>query len=273
MSVVVVATELSKRYDNGVEALRGIDLRLKRGEMVGILGASGSGKTTLLRLLNGSLRPSAGTLRVLGKDVASLRGRDLLMTRRRVAVIAQQHSLVPRTSVLHNVLLGRLGRVPLWRALWSAVAPGAAERAAASRVLAQLGLVGVLYQPVDALSGGQQQRVAVARALLQGGELIVADEPVASVDQETAGLILDVLRRLAHEAGLTVVVSLHQRALAQMYCRRVIALNDGMLVYDGPPGDAAWGMAAPADGSLPAAAASRTPVAPAAFAATIAHGV
>ena len=237
---VVAAAGLGKRYPNGTDALRGVDLGVERGELVGLLGPSGSGKTTLLRLVYGALRPTSGSLTVLGEDVAALRGARLRALRRRVAAIAQQHGLVARSSVLHNVLLGRLGSAPLWRLLWSSLAAGAEERAAAHRLLVALGLGGALYQRVDALSGGQQQRVAVARALLQGGDLLVADEPVASVDHDTAEVILGVLRRLVDEKGQTVLVSLHQRPLALAFCTRLVGLARGVVVYDGPPSEAAW---------------------------------
>lgn len=208
--------------------------------MVGLLGPSGTGKTTLLRLINGAIRPTGGSLRVLGQDVGTLKGAALRTHRRRVATIAQQHSLVPRATALHNILLGRLGHVPLWQALWSAAIPSAAERQAALSVVSRLGLPDVLDVPVDLLSGGQQQRIAVARALLHGGEIVLADEPVASVDQETAHLILETLRRLALEEQRTVLVSLHQRAFALRYCTRLVTLDHGTIVYDGPPSAAAW---------------------------------
>lgn len=236
----VLASGVTKRYANGAVALRNVSLRVEHGEMVGLLGPSGSGKTTLLRLVNASLWPSDGTLRVLGIDTNSLRGRALRDFRRRVATVAQQHSLVPRVSAAQNVLLGQAGRVPLWRMIWSKVIPNHAERTAVFRLLAELGLGEALDQPVDSLSGGQQQRVAVARSLFQGGNLIIADEPVASVDQETAEQILSVLRRLTREQGKTVLVSLHQRALAKEYCSRLVTLERGQIVYDGPPSAGAW---------------------------------
>lgn len=237
---VIEATNLSKRYSNGVEALRDVTLRVQRGEMVGLLGASGSGKTTLLRLVNASVWPTGGTLRVLGQNTVTLRGAELRSLRRRVATIAQQHSLIPRVSAAQNVLLGQAGRVPLWHMLWSKAVPNPTDRAAVFRLLSELGIDETLDQPADTLSGGQQQRVAVARALLQGGELFIADEPVASVDQETAEQILSVLRRLVEQEARTVLVSLHQRPLALRYCTRVVALNRGGLTYDGPPDADAW---------------------------------
>jgi phosphonate transport system ATP-binding protein len=237
---VVQAVGVTKRYPNGVTAVNDVDLSVARGEMVGLLGPSGSGKTTLLRMINAALWPTSGTLRVLGEDMAALRGAKLRSHRRRVSTIAQQHSLIPRVSSAQNVLLGQAGRVPLWRMLWSKIFPDRTERAHIYRLLTDLGIGETLDQPVDTLSGGQQQRVAVARALLHGGELIIADEPVASVDQETAEQILSVLRRLTDEEGRTVLVSLHLRPLALRYCTRLVALHRGTLVYDGPPDEAAW---------------------------------
>lgn len=231
---VVAASALGKRYGNGVDALSSLDMQVERGEMVGLLGPSGSGKTTLLRLLAGAIWPTSGTLRVLGEDVVAQRGARLRARRRRIATIAQQHSLVAHLSVLQNVLLGCAGRVPLWRALRAMLAPTPAEREAAYGVLDSLDIGGMLDRPVETLSGGQQQRVAVARALLHGGELVVADEPVASVDQDTAEVILTVLRRLVEDGGRTVVVSLHQPALARRFCTRLITLDQGRLVSDQP---------------------------------------
>ncbi len=232
--LVFEAAGVSKRYPNGADALRAVDLRVSRGEMVGLLGPSGAGKTTLLRLAGAAAWPTSGTLRVLGEDVFSLHGRRLRALRGRVATIAQQHSLIPRVTAQQNVLLGRAGGRPLWRALRASLAPSDGERAAAHRALASLSIGEALDRPVDSLSGGQQQRVAVARALLQGGELVLADEPVASVDQETAEQILAVLRRLVNEEGRTVLVSLHQPALALRYCTRIVTLARGAVVYDGP---------------------------------------
>ena len=249
-ALVFEAAGLSKRYPNGADALRAVDLRVSRGEMVGLLGPSGAGKTTLLRLAGAAAWPTSGALRVLGEDVFSLRGGRLRALRRRVATIAQQHSLIPRVTAQQNVLLGLAGGRPLWRSLRSALAPSDGERAAAHRALASLNIGEALDRPVDSLSGGQQQRVAVARALVQGGELVLADEPVASVDQETAEQILAVLRHLVDEEGRTVLVSLHQRALAMRFCTRIVTLARGAIVYDGPADETASDAAS--DGERPA---------------------
>lgn len=227
----IQAQGLEKQYANGVHALRGISLEVFPGEMVGLVGSSGSGKTTLLRLLNGSLRPTAGSLCVLGEDLAALRGRRLRHLRASVATIAQQPGLVPRTSARHNVLLGQLGRVSLWQSLLRTLLPRADDGQAVRLLLGRLGLDGVIHQPVEALSGGQRQRVAVARALLQEGRVLLADEPVSSVDPDTAEVVLRVLRQEA-ERGRAVVVSLHQPLLARAYCSRLVQLDRGALQTD-----------------------------------------
>jgi phosphonate transport system ATP-binding protein len=231
----VRAEGLTKVYPNGVAGLRGLDVTIRVGELVGLLGRSGSGKTTLFRLLVGTIRPSAGRLLVLGTDMTRVRAGALRRLRRRVAWISQQHNLVPGLSVGHNVLLGRLARQPLWRALaWLARLPEAERRAAFAR-LAELGVGEKLYERADDLSGGQQQRVAVARAMVGEPELLLADEPVASVDARTAEDVLGAFLRLNRERGSTVVMSLHQPELALRHCPRILVLAGGALAYDGPP--------------------------------------
>jgi phosphonate transport system ATP-binding protein len=233
--VAIEAAALAKRYPSGVVGLRGLDVLIMPGEMVGLLGRSGSGKTTLFRLLIGALRPTGGRLAVLGQALEHVHTGELRRLRRRLALIYQQHNLVPSLTVAQNVLLGRLGRVPLWRAVGWLVHLSAADRAAVFAVLAELGIADKLYERVDALSGGQQQRVAVARALLDPPELLLADEPIASVDAATATLILERFQRLNRERGTTVLVSLHQTDFARRYCSRVLVLDHGTLRYDGSP--------------------------------------
>lgn len=229
---VIAAAAVTKRYPNGTLALDGVSAEVGPGEMVAILGPSGAGKTTLFRLCNGSVRPTTGVLRVLGVAMAMARGPELQRLRRRVAIVYQAHNLVGSLSVLQNVLMGRLGRVALPLAIKTALLPTADEVAPVYGLLQQLGIPDKLLARVDDLSGGQKQRVAIARALIQRPELLLADEPVASVDQETATVILDLLARTCREQDTTVLVSLHQRQYVEHYCHRALELRAGKLVRD-----------------------------------------
>ena len=229
--MAIVASALSKRYGRGPLALDRLDLTVERGEFVGLLGPSGAGKTTLFRLLNGALRPTAGDLTVLDERVPQLRGPALRRLRRRVAVVPQAHGLIPSLTAGQNVLLGTLGARGLFAALRGLVHLTPGEREGAFAALERVGIGDRLYTRVDQLSGGQQQRVAVARALAQGADLILADEPVASVDSATAALVMEVLRDL-YQHGCTVLVSLHQADLAECYCPRLVSLAAGRVVDD-----------------------------------------
>ncbi len=231
---MIRAEDLTKRYADGTLALQGVTVVIRPGEMVGLLGPSGAGKTTFLRLLYGALQPTAGRLEVLGNPMGQLSPAALRRLRRRVAVISQSHHVIPNLSVLHNVLIGRLGHLSTGRSLLALARTPPEEVQRAYRALAWVGLAEELFTRAEALSGGQQQRVAVARALVQGASLILADEPVASVDVRTAETVLEVLREL-HQQGKTVVLSLHQVDFALAYCTRLLGLNGGRLVYDGPP--------------------------------------
>ncbi len=226
---------VTKVYADGTVALQGVDLSVSSGEFVGLLGQSGAGKTTLLRLLNGALRPDAGRIEVLGNEVTRLRRGELREYRRHVGVVYQQHGLVPSLSVLHNVLLGAVGSMGGARSLLSLLYVPSNQVHAVSQTLDELGVNVPLRRRAGDLSGGQQQRVAVARSLWQQPSLLLADEPVASVDSETAEAILQALRRRNEQEGLTVLVSLHQRELALRYCTRVLVLKEGYVVYDGVP--------------------------------------
>ena len=184
-----------KAFPDGTVAVDDVTLEIAAGERVAVIGPSGAGKTTLFRLLNATLRPSSGRLQFNAVDVASLSGRRLRQLRRRIGTVYQQHNLVPQLRVVHNVLAGRLGCWSLPRALWSLLAP--LERTVALAALAQVGIPEKLYARTAHLSGGQQQRVAIARVLVQNPDVILADEPISSVDPSLGRTIMQLLVQLA----------------------------------------------------------------------------
>lgn len=230
---VIEVEQLSKRF--GVKpALRDVSLRVERGEMVALLGASGSGKSTLLRHLNGMHRGHAGRVAVLGRQVQDdgHLAADVRDIRSRVAMIYQQFNLVERLPVLTNVLAGALHRMPTWR--WMLGRFSAEDCAQAMAALERVGIAGCAWQRASTLSGGQQQRAAISRALMQRAEIILADEPIASLDPESSRRVMQLLAELNRELGVTVLVSLHQIDYAFAFCPRTIALRHGEVVYDGP---------------------------------------
>jgi phosphonate transport system ATP-binding protein len=199
-----------------------------------VIGPSGSGKSTLLRCINRLIEPTAGRVFVKEEEITALGGGELRAARRRIAMIFQQFNLVRRSSVLKNVLTGRLGYQAGWRALWPAFTP--ADHELAWRSLERLEIAEKAIVRADSLSGGQMQRVAIARALTQEPEIILADEPVASLDPETAVVVLDYLRDINRE-GITLLVSIHHLELAKRYAQRIVAMRHGRVVYDGAPAD------------------------------------
>lgn len=224
---------VSKTYANGFSALHNVDVHIAAGERVALIGSSGAGKTTLLRLLNCTLRPTTGTLTVAGMESAQLHGKRLRRVRSSIGTVYQQHNLVPRLRVMHNVLAGHLGRWSAARALYSLLRPVALDTAVAA--LQQVGLVEKIFQRTDQLSGGEQQRVAIARVLVQDPSTILADEPVASLDPALAEEMIRLLFTLATEQRKTLLVSLHSVHLALDYFPRILALQQGRLVFDGSP--------------------------------------
>jgi phosphonate transport system ATP-binding protein len=216
-----------------VVAVDGIDLVVRPGEFVVILGPSGAGKTTLLRALNRLVEPSAGRIRVAEHDVTGATGAGLRAVRRQIGMIFQQFNLVRRLTVLENVLTGRLGWVPVAPSLLGRFP--ASDRALALDCLGQVGLADHAARRADTLSGGEQQRVAIARALAQSPAVVLADEPTASLDPQLTSSIMDILRRINGDRGLTLVVSQHQLETALAYATRIVALRRGRLVFDGPP--------------------------------------
>jgi phosphonate transport system ATP-binding protein len=227
---------LSKTFPNGRRALQGVSLSIEPGEMVGLIGASGSGKSTLLRHIAGlaSGDRDAGSILVDGR-IIQRQGRiaaDIRRQRGAIGFVFQQFNLVDRLPVLTNVCVGGLARMPLWRSL-----PGwftAAERGAALEALARVGIQEQAYQRASTLSGGQQQRAAIARVLTQGARTLLADEPIASLDPESARRIMELLHEVNQSDGITVVVSLHQVDMATHYCPRIVALKEGRVMFDGP---------------------------------------
>ena len=233
MSCAVEIDNLSKTFPT-CRALDDVSLRIGHGEMVALLGASGSGKSTLLRHLPGFLAADGGEIRVFGRTVQS-GGRiaaDIRRVRRELGFVFQQFNLVNRLPVITNVLVGLLHRLPWWRRLTMRFS--LAERQQAVEALAAVGIEQTAWQRAATLSGGQQQRAALARCLVQGARIVLADEPIASLDPESSRKVMALLAGMNRRHGCTVLVSLHQVEFAIRYCPRTIALNRGRVVYDGP---------------------------------------
>ena len=235
MPPIVQIKDLVKIYPSGTKAVDGITLDIQRGEFVVLIGLSGSGKSTLLRCINRLIDPTSGVVMFDGLDVTRAGGAELRRIRRRIGMIFQQFNLVRRSSVFGNVLAGRLGTRPLWRTIL--MRPTRAEVEAAFVNLGRVGIVNKAYARADALSGGQQQRVGIARALMQEPDLMLADEPVASLDPATSHSVMKYLEEINKKDGITVICSLHFLSLARRYGTRVIALKDGRVAFDGSPHD------------------------------------
>lgn len=226
---------LTKIYDNGFKALNDVSLEIPDGQFVAVIGLSGSGKSTLLRCINRLVNPTEGRIIWDGLDITSANDEDLRLIRRRIGMIFQQFNLVKRSSVMTNVLSGRLGYT---NSLYSFLNYfPAKDREAALANLERVGIHDQAKKRASALSGGQQQRVGIARALMQNPELMLADEPVASLDPATSHSVMKYLEVLNKEDGITVLCSLHFLSLARAYSDRVIALKDGVLQFDGLPSE------------------------------------
>lgn len=222
---------LTKVYEDGTVALKDVSFTVPDGDFLIVIGLSGSGKSTLLRCINRLIEPTEGHIYWNDIEITALKGDDLRHMRRRIGMIFQHFNLVKRSSVMSNVLAGRLGYVNQWRSLfglWSRE-----DRQRARKSLERVGISEKANNRASQLSGGQQQRVGIARALMQEPELILADEPVASLDPVLAGSILTYLERLNQEDNMTVVCSLHYLDLVQRYAKNVIGLREGRIVYQG----------------------------------------
>ncbi|HVI10835.1 MAG TPA: phosphonate ABC transporter ATP-binding protein [Candidatus Binatia bacterium] len=227
-------SKLFPQRRQSLEALRGVTLQVNPGEQIALLGQSGAGKTTLFRLLNATLRPSAGSLVFDGRDTSSLSAAELRAMRRRVGTIYQQHNLVPSLTAFENTLCGALGRMSFFATLRGMFQPGKSDSEFAVRALELVGLADKRSSRADELSGGQQQRLAVARVLMQSPDVILADEPTASLDPELAETMTSLLSRLATDAHKTLIMAVHKVDLATRYFPRVIGLRAGGLSFDVP---------------------------------------
>ena len=235
MTNLLQIEKLTKIYPNGVRALDDVSFDVPKGQFVAVIGLSGSGKSTLLRCINRLVEPTSGRVLFEGRNVTAANDAELRRIRRRIGMVFQHFNLVHRSTVLTNVLAGRLGYVsPFW-SLVNRFPKEDVEKA--QQQLARVGLQGRAHNRADALSGGQQQRVGIARALMQDPTLILADEPVASLDPVLAHSIMEHLEQINRDDGVTVLCSLHFLDLVHAYADRVVALNDGKLMFDGLPSE------------------------------------
>jgi len=223
---------LTRRFGSHA-AVDDVTLSIPDGQMVGVIGRSGAGKSTLLRLINRLTDPTEGSITLNGRDVTSLKGEELMAWRARCAMVFQQFNLAPRLDVMTNVLIGRVAEVPYWRSLLQIWRPE--DRLAAISALAMFDMVGLAGQRAESLSGGQQQRVAICRALVQEPELVLADEPIASLDPRNSKIVMDALLRINKQFGITVITNLHSLDTARGYCDRLIGMAQGRVVFDGAP--------------------------------------
>ena len=229
---MIVFDHVSKTYPNGYQALKDINLTIEQGEFVAIIGLSGAGKSTLIRTINRMHDITDGTLTVDGVNVMELKGARLRQFRRNIGMIFQSFNLVTRTTVIKNVLTSRVPELPFWRALLGAYPKK--DKQEALEALEKVGILDKAFVRADQLSGGQQQRVALARTLAQNPKIILADEPVASLDPVTAKQVMDDFRRINREMNISVLINIHHVDLALQYADRVIGIKAGEVVYDGP---------------------------------------
>lgn len=229
---MLVVDGLTRRFGT-LQAVSGASFAVERGAFVGVIGPSGAGKSTLLRMINRLVDPSAGSIRFDGQDVTALTGSDLRRWRRRAAMIFQQFNLVGRLDVLTNVLMGRIATVPAWRSL-AGLWPDD-DKLVALSALEQFDIAPLAARRAEHLSGGQQQRVAIARALVQEPEIVLADEPIASLDPRNTRVVMDALLRINRHFGITVLCNLHSLDIARAYCDRLIGMAAGRIVFDGAP--------------------------------------
>lgn len=225
--------KLTKTYKTGDKALTDVSFTIEKGQVVGLIGPSGAGKSSLIRCVNRLVEPSSGAIKLNGTNLVGLGSGDLRRARRRIGMIFQEYALVERLTVMENVLSGRLGYVSFWQSFSRRYPASDIERA--YRLLDRVGLMEHADKRADALSGGQRQRVGIARALSQEPELLLVDEPTASLDPKTSRQIMRLLIEICDERGLPAIVNIHDVPLAQQFMQRIIGLRAGQVVFDGTP--------------------------------------
>lgn len=233
--MLVKVEKLHKVYDNGTHALKGVSFEVKRGEFLVVIGLSGSGKSTLLRCINRLHEPTAGKVFFDDKDVTHVKGEELRELKKKIGMVFQQFNLIKRRSVLTNVITGRLGSLTTWQSVSEKFPDDVV--ADAYKYLEMVGIADKAKVRADSLSGGQQQRVAIARSLMQDPKLLLADEPVASLDPATSNSVMQYFERINKELGTTVICNLHFLSLVRRYATRVIALKHGEVVFQGDPSE------------------------------------
>jgi phosphonate transport system ATP-binding protein len=224
---------LTKRYRTGDLALKGLDLDVPDGEVMALIGPSGAGKSTVIRCINRLVEPTAGRVTLNDTELTALNGRALRRARRRIGMIFQEYALVERLTVMENVLSGRLGYVGFWQSYMRKFPQADIEEA--FRLLGRVGLDEAADKRADELSGGQRQRVGICRALIQNPDLLLVDEPTASLDPKTSRQIMRLIKELCAERRLAAIINIHDVMLAQMFAERIVGLRHGEIVYDGAP--------------------------------------
>ncbi len=224
---------LGKRYKTGDDALKGVNLEIPDGQLVGLIGPSGAGKSTLIRCVNRLVEPTTGTVTLNNIEVTSLSAGGLRKERRKMGMIFQEYALVDRLTIMENVMSGRLGYMGFWKSFFRKYPQADIDEA--FRLLERVGLDHMVDKRADELSGGQKQRVGIARALIQDPEVILIDEPTASLDPKTSRQIMRLISELCRERNLSAIVNIHDVALAQMFVERIVGLQMGEIVFDGAP--------------------------------------
>ena len=227
--------QLVKKYKTGDVAINGVDLKVEKGQVMALIGPSGAGKSTLIRCVNRLETPTSGEIWFNGENIVKLRSGKLRKARRSMGMIFQEYALVERLSVMENVLSGRLGYVGFWRSYLRKFPK--ADIQIAFKLLEKVGLEMMFNKRADELSGGQRQRVGIARALIQNPDILLVDEPTASLDPKTSRQIMRLITELCIEQQLAAIINIHDVALAQMFAERIVGLRDGRIVYDGSPDD------------------------------------